>query len=267
MPDGPSFAICIDESGDQGFTFEGENRSTDWFVISGIVFLNDRLADVNAAIREAKQSIAWNNRKPLHFKRVNNERRVCVLNSILRDQTLFRAISVLIHKPSLIEVESLSSDNRLYFYYTRYLLERASWLCRDSREATEKSHGDGTARVIFSAMNEVSRASVGEYFEQLQGMQTQIDWSVLNPQQFETLRPGQHSGLQIADVVAGSFYCPNHHCAGPRTDEWARMLRPVMYRSRRGKYQGYGIKLCPKQAENQNAQNALAPWAFQHYPL
>jgi hypothetical protein len=41
----------------------------------------------------------------------------------------------------------------------------------------------------------------------------------------------------------------------------------VMYRSRRGKYQGYGIKLCPKAAENENAQNALAPWAFKHYPL
>ena len=173
----------------------------------------------------------------------------------------------MIHKPSLTEVESLRDQNRLYFYYTRYLLERASWLCRDSREASAHQHGDGTAKVIFSSMNELSRANIEAYFKKLETGKTEIDWSILRPDQFETLTPGKHGGLQLADVIAGSFYCPNHHCENHRTDEWVRLLRPVMYRSRRGKYQGYGIKLCPKQAENQNAQNALAPWASKYYPL
>ena len=111
-----------------------------------------------------------------------------------------------------------------------------------------------------------SKARLEEYLQQLQEMDTAIEWSVLRKDQIETLSPGQHAGLQLADVVAGAFYCTDHHCEKHKTDGWAEMLKPVMFRSRRGRYRGYGVKLCPPALENSNAQNALAPWALKFHP-
>src|SRR3546814_6025402 len=74
--------------------------------------------------------------------------------------TRFRS-SVLVHKPSLNEPETFQAEKfRLYFYLTRYLLERVSWLCRDHRRANE---GDGTAEVIFSNRSYMSYDAMRPY--------------------------------------------------------------------------------------------------------
>ena len=213
-----------------------------------------------------KRDVGWPERKALHFKDLKHDNREVAVRLLTKDKSLFRAISVMVHKPCLSNPEAFQQQNRLYFYFTRYVLERASWLCRDSREGKNPQQGDGTAKVIFSSMNEVSKVRISEYFAHLQSLDTEIDWRVIKGDQFETLTPGRHAGLQIADCIAAGFYCTGHHCERKKTDRWADLLRPVIYRSPRGKYRGYGLKIFPSETEKQIAQGAIAPWANVLFP-
>src|SRR5687767_6276454 len=125
-----SFCICIDESGDQGFRFGGENRSSEWFVLSAIVGLNDCGSPMGDLVKQIKTEIGWQVKKALHFKDVKPDRRRSVICRVAAASSLMRAICVMVYKPLLSSPEAFQESNRLNFYYTRYLLERASWLCR-----------------------------------------------------------------------------------------------------------------------------------------
>ena len=244
-----SFDICIDESGDQGFAFDQQN-SSHWFVISAVIGLTSRVPDMTARVLDAKRAINWKLAKHLHFKDVKVDKRELAVSTLMQDGTLFRSIVIMVHKPCLIDPESFQDDNRLYFYFTRYLLERASWLCRDSDEAKNKLVGDGTARVVFSKMNEISHGRIQEYFKHLQSFQTTIDWNVIREDQFETMAPTKHAGLQIADAVAGGFFCGDHPTEWKRSPRWCELWKPMLYRSRRGKYRGYGLKISRQRLKN-----------------
>src|SRR3546814_3876858 len=100
--------------------------------------------------------------------------------------TRFRS-SVLVHKPSLNEPETFQAEKfRLYFYLTRYLLERVSWLCRDHRRANE---GDGTAEVIFSNRSYMSYDAMRTYLCRLRDhADTRIDWSAFDPSAIRAAR-------------------------------------------------------------------------------
>ena len=258
----PSFVVCIDESGDQGLSFDSSGTSK-WFVLSAVVGLESKSEEIHTLVKHIKSRIGWHEPKPLHFTRVKGDNRRIVVEEMVAGKALFRGITVMVHKPSLTNSESFREENRLYMYYTRYLLERVSWLCRDCKEGRQKQYGDGTAKLIFSSMNELSKARLEGYIQTLKTQTTAIAWSSLRDE-IHSLSPGKHAGLQLADVMAGSFYCADHQCEKHKTDGWAEMLKPVMFRSRRGQYRGYGLKLCPM--ENETAQSALAPWAARFYP-
>jgi hypothetical protein len=202
----------------------------------------------------------------LHFKDVRPERREQVVQCFTADPSLFRAVLIMVHKPSLADPETFNESNRLYFYFTRYLLERVSWLCRDSREQRLKEHGDGTARVVFSSMDEVSHDRIRNYLSDLQRKTTTIDWGVIRPDLFITRKPSQHAGLQIADSLASGFFCGDHPTDHKRSPRWCEMWKPMLY-SRNSKYRGYGIKIFPPAAEKQIAQGTLSAWAKLHYPV
>lgn len=261
-----SFEVCIDESGDQGFTFTGEHRSSEWFVLSAIVFPISNAAPVQEAILELKPKIGCDLRKHVHFKSLKAEQRRIAATSVAELKDFVRACVVMIHKPCLQSPEAFGEKNRLYFYSVRLLLERVSWLCSAAREHREKKFGNGTAKVIFSSMTEVSRQHIGDYFQILRNTPTSIDWNVINPTQFETLSPNRRPGLQVADIVAGSFFCADHPKSKSRCDEWVGIVKPALFRSAKGKYRGYGLKLFPESVEKQIAQGLRCPWAIGHFP-
>lgn len=261
-----SFDICIDEAGDQGFQF-GPNLSSHWFVISAVVAIATRIPDMTGVLRDTKRAIGWRLNKHLHFKDVKLEKREALVRTLMRDETLFRSIVVMVHKPSLSDPETFQYDNRLYFYFTRFVLERASWLCRDSNEGQHKRLGDGTARVYFSRMNEISHQRIQQYFQHLRSFDTQIDWNVIKEKQFEALAPNRHAGLQVADSVAGGFFCGDHPVVRKQSHRWCELWKPMLYRSRRGKYRGYGLKIFPTKAETMIAQGIISAWAITHYPV
>jgi hypothetical protein len=257
-----SFEIYIDESGEQGFSFDGPNKSSEWLVVAGVIAPIQHIQDLRSTAHDIKTDVSCPPKKVLHFKKLKSEHyRRCAIAKVAALHAKCRAVVVMVHKPSLSHPEAFTEKNRLYFYACRFLLERASWCCANALEYREKKHGDGTAKVIFSAMSELSRDRIQSYFHTLQAAQTTIDWTVIRPKQFETLAPNRHAGLQIADVVASGFYCAEHHDTKFKVHEWAHSLKPIMYRSARGKYKGYGLKMFPSEVDKKVAQGTFCPWA------
>lgn len=257
-----TFEVCIDESGDDGFAFN-KNGCAEWFLLSALVYRRADHPQVAQTVREIKETLNWKLRKPLHFKDVKDEKREYVIQRISQSATHCRAITVVVYKPLLDPPESFQERHRLYFYFTRFLLERVSWLCKYSRSYSDRSLGNGTARVIFSNRADLSYDEMAKYFTSLRQMETSIDWDVIRPNQFETLTNGRHEGLQLADSIASGFYCADHQCVRRKSERWAEVLKPLMYRSKKGQYRGYGLKLFP---ESKITQGELAPWVNRIYP-
>lgn len=254
----PTFDICIDEAGDDGMNcICGE-----WMIISAFLSLRIKYPNDIDLVRGIKTKIGWKERKPLHFRDLSEEGKRLTIQRIADHHNRVRVISVFLHKPSLNPDDSAwyQEKHRLYFYLVRFLLERASWACRDSISITNHEIGDGTARIIFSAREDLSYADLTAYFDKLQELDTRIEWKVIRPGQFKVMKNGKHPGLQLADAVASGMYCCDHHCVQKRTMEWIRLLRPAVYHYKQ-KYLGYGIKMFPPEAEKKMAQGAIAPWA------
>ena len=98
----PSFVVCIDESGDQGLNFDAAGCSK-WFVLSAVVGLQKNAEDMHELVKRIKGEIDWSKRQALHFKKVKADKRERVIKGLVDGGNLFRAISVLVHKPSLTD--------------------------------------------------------------------------------------------------------------------------------------------------------------------
>lgn len=103
--------------------------------------------------------------------------------------------------------------------------------------------------LVFSNRGGMSYEELREYLEHLrtefEPQEVRIDWSAIRANQVVALSAGRRAGLQVADAVAAAFYCalePSQY--GFTEDRYARMLKPVLY-SRKGRYEGYGLKLWP----------------------
>lgn len=261
-----TFDICIDESGDDGFTFEKPDCSR-WFIISAAVVVRRHILLLDEILRDLKAQFHWKPKKPLHFRDLKPDiRKTVTIARLATDgMRIFRGITIAVHKPSLSDPETFQDKHRLYFYFTRFLLERASWICRDAAVTQKRDFGDGRARVVFSARNDLSYDEMLSYLQTLQTKETSIAWPSIDTSKIVTLTNGKHSGLQVADSIASAFYCADHHRPDLCCHEWVRALKPVMY-SYKGRCRGYGVKIFPPEAEKQIAQGALAPWATLHYP-
>lgn len=237
-----SFVVYIDESGDEGFVFG--NGSTEWFVLSGVVIRKAQDLDVVKLADRIREKLGKAPRRPLHFRDLRHEQRVPCVAEIAK--TDLRTISVMVYKPSVKEAEKFQTRHRLYFYCVRLLLERVSWLCRDTRKLPDT--GDGSAKIVFSNRSGMSYTELRSYLALLRDMpEVQIEWSAIKTDRIKALPMVQRAGLQIADAVATSFFYavqPSRH--GFTEDRYARMLKPVVYR-RKGRYLGYGLKFFPQE--------------------
>ncbi len=242
-----SWVVYIDESGDEGFMFS--KGSPDWFVLSAVVTPKATdLETVKLVDHVREQVLHRQDHDPLHFRKLKHEHRIPFL-SVLAQADL-KAFVVLMHKPSIKNVEVFQQKNRMYFYAARLLLERVSWYCRD--HTTTKTAGDGSAEIIFSNRGGMKYEEFREYMETLQRQTKvgaiQIDWNVIKRDQIMAYA-AKRMGLQLADAVASSFFFGvqlNQY--GFNEDRYVRMLQPLIYKDA-GRYAGYGLKFWPSETD------------------
>ncbi len=159
-------------------------------------------------------------------------------------------MSVLIHKPLIVEPEKFQNTKYLlYRYATRMLLERVSWLCRDQRRTGE---GDGYADVIFSNRSNMSYDDIRSYLRLLRKQsenspqQVQIDSTVVDPDRISSVEHSKLAGLQVADAVAsGLHFAVKVNRYGETETGYLPHLRKTLYRHQKTVL-GYGIKLWPE---------------------
>ncbi len=259
----PTFVVYVDESGDEGFAFS--RGSSDWFVVSAVITRKATDLETVKLVDRVRARLGKPPKKPLHFRDIKHEQRLPFVTEISAEQ--LRAVSVLVHKPSLKEPEKFQERHRLYHYTVRYLLERVSWYCRDHRSS--KDSGDGTAEIVFSNRSGVSCDEMKNYLMVLEGMTGPFDvrvaGSVIKTNQISEFSSGRRMGLQIADAVASSaFYAvqPSRH--GYVEDRYIRILKPVVYHHHR-QYLGYGLKFWPREVSEIVTSDERLNWVLQDF--
>jgi len=201
-----SFVIYIDESGDEGFRFK--DGSSEWFVLSAVITRKTEDLEVVKLVDRVRATLRKDPQYELHFRDLRHEQRLAYINEI--SQAHLRVVSILMHKPSIYEQEVFQQRYRLYFYAVRYLLERASWYCRD--HPYDQDVHDGSAEIIFSNRAGMSYDELRQYLNLLKTQSAigakdiRIEWSVVKAEQIKAYPARARMGLQIADAVASSFY-------------------------------------------------------------
>lgn len=249
----PSFRVYVDESGDEGFVFKDRGRgSSRWLVLSAVVTRRENDAVVVKLMDAVRELLDRPRRQQLHFVKLSHAQRIAYAREI--GKTRLRTVSVLIHKPSINDPEIFQAQkHQLYRYACRLLLERVSWLCRDSRI---KDQGDGTAEIIFSNRGQMSYDDLRSYLCRLRdNSRVNIEWSVVDPARVRAVQHSQMAGLQVADAVASSaFAAVNQNQFGDTESRYLAELLPVAYRHER-RLLGYGLKFWPVDLDGLKTEN------------
>jgi len=245
----PSFMVYIDESGDEGFVFNGDGSgSSRWFVLSAAVIRKVNDLQMVSCLKEVRQVLGKAPKTPLHFVDLKHEQRVPYIRRV--GELPIRTVNVLVYKPLIAEPEKFQNTKYLlYRYATRMLLERVSWLCRDHREPGE---GDGFAEIVFSNRSNMSYDDIREYLRLLirqhdgDPQKVQIDPTVIDPERIRSVEHSKLAGLQVADAVAsGLHFAVKVNRYGETETGYLPHLKKSIYRHQKTAL-GYGIKVWPE---------------------
>lgn len=237
-----SFHAYIDEAGDEGFKF-GETRDTgssDWFIVSACVVRSTRLSNASRKLLSILQPIEEKRQSPVHFHKLPHDAKVALIECIA--SLPIRIICICVDKRTLPAGHTLGSDRRMYFYATRLLLERISWIARDQKKANE---GDGRCKLHFSHCKGLSYARLGEYLQVVKGTHNQIAWPNLDTVNFNVLGHADNIWLRAADAIAsgvGQGLELSRH--GFTEERFVRSLKKVVYHNGIN-YLSYGMKFMP----------------------
>jgi len=130
-----SFLAYIDEAGDDGlakYREPGKNGgASHWLILSACIIRKTNSLEAVAWRNEILEKTQKDGRE-LHFVNLNHGQRVAAARCL--SEKPVRITSVLAAKKPIPD-GIYTEKNQLYFYMTRYLIERISWLCRDMRGA------------------------------------------------------------------------------------------------------------------------------------
>lgn len=246
-----SYLAFIDESGDDGLEKFREpgarGGSSSWLVLSACLFRQIHNLDAVSWRDEISKKMPEKKSRALHFLELNHNQKV-VAAQVIASKPL-RAMSVLAAKRP-IPKGIYTDKNQLYFYMTRYLIERISWLCRDLRPLVPE--GDGRVAITFSRRGGMSYDAFRDYLRRLKDSderEVKIHWPVIDIDGVDAKDHSSSASLQLVDAIASSFAAglePNPY--GNCERRYAETLKPVTYH-RNGNYLSYGVKIVPKPEE------------------
>lgn len=223
--------VYIDEAGDLGI-----NRGTRWFVLTAVIVNKESEVQIRSTLKSIKTTLNLNS---IHFRKLRNfEQKAYVVNKLCRAD--FEYINI-ITDTSKLDIAKLKSNKSvltekpgiiLYNHTCRYLIERISWMLRDTGR---------TGEIILSARGTSRDAELIDYIRD----------KLLNYPNNEI--SDQFSGicskaaeswdmLQLADICATSmFYYHEINSYGFLLPCFAAKLKSHLYQ-RNGSTDKYGIK-------------------------
>jgi len=246
-----TFIAYIDESGDDGLANYREpgrqGGASSWLVLSALVFRAQYDLEAVSWRDEIVARMPERKKRVLHFAKLSHGQKLVAARELASRPV--RAISVLGYKRNIPE-GIYTEKNQLYFYITRYLIERISWLCRDMRPRAPE--GDGRAKIIFSRRGGMSYDDFRVYIEKLHGnhqSDIRIHWPVIDIPGIDAQDHKNRAGLQLADIVASSIASGlEHDRYGNCEFRYAEILKPIIY-NRKHNYFSYGLKFFPSHSD------------------
>ena len=245
-----SFLCYIDESGDEGFGNYrqpfAQGGASRWLIIGGCLIRASRSLEVVRWRDEIRSTCRPIQRKrDIHFQDFSHSERRAAC-TILSTKPV-RFTSVLGCKERL-ESEDLKGRNKLYFYLTRFLLERVTWLCRDLR--SEVSEGDGRVKIVFSRRGGMSYEGFRDYLYRLKAdPEVSIRWPLVDIDSIDAQDHSRVAGLQLADFgVSAIAQMIERDRFGQTENGYAETLRKNIFH-RGSNYRSYGLKVFPSMAE------------------
>lgn len=241
-----SFIAYIDESGDDGIEkFRepgGQGGASKWLCICACIMRSSQSLETVKWRDEIKTKTGKKGDRTIHFATLNHGQKK-VASQLLSTKPV-RFISSIVYKPAM-RTDIFTAKNQLYFYMTRYVIERLSWFCRDMRR--DVPEGDGRLKIIFSRRGGMSYDDFRSYLDRLRGDadKTNIHWPVIDIGSIEALDHSKHAGLQLADCGASAIASAlEPDLYGNVEAQYLHQIQQVIY-ARNGNYLGYGLKLLP----------------------
>ncbi len=245
------FVTYIDESGDEGFVFNPDGTgSSRWFVLSGVVTRRINDLQMVECLKDARKVLGKAPKAPLHFAELKHEQRVPYIRRV--GDLDIRTINIAVYKPSIKNPAQFQGKKYLlYFYMTRFLVERLSWLL--GRSNTGRPGRNKSTEIIFSDRSNMSYAEIRNYLRRLirqanvDPIKVRIDDSVIDPRRVRSVQHSQLAGLQVADAVAtGVHFALKLNRYGETENAYFSHIAKTLYRHN-GKVQGYGMKFWPEE--------------------
>ena len=246
------FVAYIDEAGHEAE--KPRDGRWEWFVLSAVVCRadyspDDALEDFNGLDGCASGS------RFTKYQKLNPDRRVLAARSLSRAPV--RTAHVVAHKPSLVG-HLRDSPLKLYYYLSRFLIERISWICRDART----DPGDPRCMLVFSQRSGFDYSEYTRYLGRLRhDERCRIAWDHIEPSYVTHFPHNEQSGCRLADVAASAVYRAIERNERRVTDDRsARELVPTMYRPRGGRVLANGLKIFPPPAEDLVGSDPRLEW-------
>ena len=215
------YIAYIDEAGDTGLTqirTKDTRGASEWLVMSAVVIKAERKSEMEQWARQTIASLDQHQVRQLHFRLLPDHKKSSVCRQLASmDVRLFTLVS---HKRNMegyrnINAEKAGVNKTAWFYAwcSKLLLESVTDFCgRRSR----KDHGEArVVRVEFSQTGGVKLADLRAYYSYIKAQASlglsfnkdfPLDWSVVEPSEMLIYPNTSRYGLQLADVLASSFY-------------------------------------------------------------
>lgn len=254
------YVAYIDEDGDDNLKKVmpiHKNGASEWLVLSCALVQvhNDYLLD--DWLSRSLKSINAFQRKDIHFRDLVDYKKDIVCREAAALPVRF--FVVMSNKKNMQNYKNhiLAGDRKswLYWWMTRLLMERVTKFCGQwSRKYHDKPK---SLEIIFSRRGDLKYNDLLDYFIKL-WVQTEndrlflrgeMDWSVIDLSEIYAVPHSERAGLQLADVVASSFFQSVTLSKGKCNSSFAKALKPRVRRcpSDNGgdRFVGFGVKPMP----------------------
>lgn len=215
--------VYIDEAGDLGF-----QRGTQWFVLSAVIVNKQDEPEIRSKLSQIRGRLNVNG---IHLRKITDfYKRALIVRELATE--VFTYVNI-VADTSKMSREKIESAAVAYNYLCRLLLERVSWLLRDTNRV-----GD----IVLSARGTNRDKELIEY---IQNKLIPYQDNQLVGNTFDKIlakSAGSWELLQLADVCATTmFLAYEKNGWGFRTPCFAKVLGSHLYRYN-GKAEKYGLK-------------------------
>ncbi|MGW0034960.1 DUF3800 domain-containing protein [Streptomyces sp. NPDC003314] len=233
----------IDESGVRSRS----KSSSDHFIMTAVVVEDQDLPASTQFLTQLRTDLGRSPGDVLHWVRLQKHEQRVHASKSLGSQEWATLSSVIACKRYL---STQVTDSQFYLYTFRYLLERLSWLARDS------------ASILSYTLAHITRpqmtiAELRLYEATLRNMPTSIAWGSLDPKGGRIEQPSRVEMLQCADLAASAtFRAFEPDTYGNIEGRYLQELAPRLYRRSGGAITSYGMKVHPWDVSTK----AAYPW-------